>query len=61
MDNRPHEAPLGIYLLEEPGKESTPSKTDATRTKATSKGDLKGIPRCNIEIEKVTLKRLPSQ
>ena len=55
VDNRPYKALLGIYLLKELGKESTPSGTDATRTRATSKRGLKGIPQCNIETEKDTL------
>ena len=59
MDNRPNKAPLGIYLLEEPGKELTPSGLDITRTRVISKGGLKGILRCNTEIEKDTLERLP--
>ena len=44
VDNRPHEAPPGIYLLEELGKELILSGTDTTRTKVTSKGGLKEIP-----------------
>ena len=43
MDNRPYEAPLGIYTLEELGKELTLSGLDATRTRVISKGGLKGI------------------
>ena len=56
MDNRPYKAPLGIYLLEELGKELMLSGIDTTRTRVTSKRDFKGIPQCNIEIEKDTLK-----
>ena len=60
MDNRPHKAPPGIYLLEELGKELMPSGTDTTRTKVISKKGLKEIPQCNTETEKDILKRLPS-
>ena len=60
VDNRPHEAPPGIYSLEELGKELTLSGTDATRTRVISKKGLKGIPQYNTETEKDILKRLPS-
>ena len=60
MDNRPYEALLGIYSLEEPSKELILSGTDITKARVTSKGGLKGIPQCNTEIEKDTLERLPS-
>ena len=61
VDNRPYEAPPGIYLLEEPGKELTLSGIDTTRARIISKGGLKGILRYNTEIEKDTLERLPSR
>ena len=43
VDNRLHKALLGIYLLEELGKELTLSGTDATKTRVISKGGLKKI------------------
>ena len=43
MDNRPYKALLGIYLLEELGKELILSRLDTTRTRVISKGGLKGI------------------
>ena len=43
VDNRPYEALLGIYLLEEPGKELILSGLEVTRTRVISKGGLKGI------------------
>ena len=58
MDNRPHEAPLGIYLLEKLGKELMLSGINITRTKVISKGGLKGILQCNIETEKDILEQL---
>ena len=43
MDNRPYKALLGIYPLEELGKELTLSGLEVTRTRVISKGGLKGI------------------
>ena len=43
MDNRPYEAPLNIYLLEEPGKEPILSGLEVIKTRVISKGGLKGI------------------
>ena len=60
MDNRPHEALLGIYSLEELGKELTLSGINTTKTRAMSKRGLKGIPQCNIETEKDILEQLLS-
>ena len=56
VDNRPYKAPLGIYLLEELGKELILSGTDITKAKVISKEGLKGIPQCNIKTEKDILK-----
>ena len=60
VDNRPYKAPLGIYSLKKLGKEPTLSRIDTTKIKIISKGGLKGIPQCNTETEKDTLKQLLS-
>ena len=60
VDNRPHEALLGIYLLKELGKELMLSGIDITKAKATSKGGLKRIPQYNTETEKDILEQLSS-
>ena len=52
VDNRPYKALLGIYSLKELGKELMLSGTDTAKTRVINKEDLKGIPQCNIEIEK---------
>ena len=56
VDNRPYKTPLGIYLLEEPGKELILNRTDTAKAKVISKGGLKEIPQYNIETEKDILK-----
>ena len=60
VDNRPYKTLLGIYLLEKLGKEPILNGLNGIKTKVISKGGLKGIPQCNIEIEKDTLEWLSS-